>query len=176
MSFCDHCEGQRFDRAQVLRALRAVRNQLRDTKTSAEAEHVIALVSQMARLTPNEAGTYKDLGLAYYRAGRDSEAAIQLLMTALLGHEDAEALGALGQIHLNAGRLDRAAPALRRAVALDPTSAQARYVLARTLQRLGRNDEANQELAEFNRLRATMFDEQRLKFESDIAASTRTAQ
>jgi hypothetical protein len=25
MSFCEHCEGQRFDRAQVLRALRAMR-------------------------------------------------------------------------------------------------------------------------------------------------------
>ena len=25
MSFCDHCEGQRFDRAQVLRLLRATR-------------------------------------------------------------------------------------------------------------------------------------------------------
>lgn len=25
MSFCEHCEGQRFDRAQVLRALRAAR-------------------------------------------------------------------------------------------------------------------------------------------------------
>jgi hypothetical protein len=24
MSFCDHCEGQRFDRAQVLRVLRAL--------------------------------------------------------------------------------------------------------------------------------------------------------
>jgi hypothetical protein len=25
MGFCDHCEGQRFDRAQVLRTLRATR-------------------------------------------------------------------------------------------------------------------------------------------------------
>jgi hypothetical protein len=25
MSYCEHCEGQRFDRAQVLRALRASR-------------------------------------------------------------------------------------------------------------------------------------------------------
>jgi hypothetical protein len=25
MSFCDHCEGQRFDRARVLRALRQLR-------------------------------------------------------------------------------------------------------------------------------------------------------
>jgi hypothetical protein len=29
MSFCEHCEGQRFDRARVLRALRHVREQLR---------------------------------------------------------------------------------------------------------------------------------------------------
>ena len=30
MSFCVHCEGQRFDRARVLRALRQVRTDLRD--------------------------------------------------------------------------------------------------------------------------------------------------
>lgn len=29
MSFCDHCEGQRFDRARVLRALRETRQRLR---------------------------------------------------------------------------------------------------------------------------------------------------
>lgn len=28
MSFCEHCEGQRLDRARVLRALRHVRQQL----------------------------------------------------------------------------------------------------------------------------------------------------
>jgi hypothetical protein len=28
MSFCDHCEGQRFDRARVLRALRQLRRDL----------------------------------------------------------------------------------------------------------------------------------------------------
>jgi hypothetical protein len=28
MSFCEHCEGQRFDRAQVLRILRATRRAL----------------------------------------------------------------------------------------------------------------------------------------------------
>jgi hypothetical protein len=29
MSYCEHCEGQRFDRARVLRALRKVRQDLR---------------------------------------------------------------------------------------------------------------------------------------------------
>jgi hypothetical protein len=28
MSYCDHCEGQRFDRARVLRALRQVKRDL----------------------------------------------------------------------------------------------------------------------------------------------------
>lgn len=30
MSFCDHCQGQRFDRARVLRALRQLRQELRE--------------------------------------------------------------------------------------------------------------------------------------------------
>jgi hypothetical protein len=29
MSFCDHCEGQRFDRSRVLRALRQMRREWR---------------------------------------------------------------------------------------------------------------------------------------------------
>lgn len=38
MSFCEHCEGQRFDRARVLRALRQLRRELRATdRTAAEA-------------------------------------------------------------------------------------------------------------------------------------------
>ena len=130
----------------------------------------------MIRLVPNEANGHKDLGLAHYRAGRDDEAAIELLMMALLGKEDGEALGALGQIHFDAGRLDRAESALRRAVALDPTRAQARYVLARTLLRLGHNTEAHEHLAAFEQLRVRAFDEQRRKFDSDIRAKSAPAQ
>jgi hypothetical protein len=49
MSFCDHCSGQRFDRAQVLRALRAARRKVRREKTSAAAEEAIALVIEAVR-------------------------------------------------------------------------------------------------------------------------------
>jgi hypothetical protein len=42
MSFCEHCEGQRFDRARVLRALRQLRRELRGTnRTAAEAVSAI---------------------------------------------------------------------------------------------------------------------------------------
>jgi hypothetical protein len=39
MSFCDHCEGQRFDRARVLRALRQVKQEVRrgDCRSAPEA-------------------------------------------------------------------------------------------------------------------------------------------
>jgi hypothetical protein len=37
MSFCEHCEGQRFDRAQVLRVLRATRRALHKRTRADEA-------------------------------------------------------------------------------------------------------------------------------------------
>ena len=37
MSFCEHCEGQRFDRAQVLRVLRDTRRTLRKHSLADEA-------------------------------------------------------------------------------------------------------------------------------------------
>ena len=39
MSFCEHCEGQRFDRARVLRALRQVKKDVRggDCRSAEEA-------------------------------------------------------------------------------------------------------------------------------------------
>ena len=37
MSFCEHCEGQRFDRAQVLRVLRAARKKLPKHRRADEA-------------------------------------------------------------------------------------------------------------------------------------------
>jgi hypothetical protein len=42
MSFCEHCEGQRFDRARVLRALRQVQRELRAARAGAHSERAIA--------------------------------------------------------------------------------------------------------------------------------------
>lgn len=38
MSFCEHCQGQRFDRARVLRALRRVREDLRAAHGGAKVD------------------------------------------------------------------------------------------------------------------------------------------
>jgi hypothetical protein len=39
MGFCEHCEGQRFDRARVLRALRASRRTVRKNSRADQALH-----------------------------------------------------------------------------------------------------------------------------------------
>jgi hypothetical protein len=49
MAFCDHCEGQRFDRAQVLRALRDLRKDLRRSPASESAERVLQLAIEAVR-------------------------------------------------------------------------------------------------------------------------------
>ena len=41
MSFCDHCEGQRYDRAQVLRVLRETRRKLRTQAGPCRADEVL---------------------------------------------------------------------------------------------------------------------------------------
>jgi hypothetical protein len=49
MNFCDHCEGQRFDRAQVLRALRATRTRLRTEGMPNRADQALALAIAAVR-------------------------------------------------------------------------------------------------------------------------------
>ncbi len=49
MGFCEHCQGQRFDRAQVLRTLRATRKRLQKSKRSGPVDHALALAIDAVR-------------------------------------------------------------------------------------------------------------------------------
>jgi imidazolonepropionase-like amidohydrolase len=49
MSFCDHCEGQRFDRAQVLRVLRATRKRLRRSDVACTVDQSLAMAIEAVR-------------------------------------------------------------------------------------------------------------------------------
>jgi len=61
------------------------------------------------------------------------------------------AYAAMAQVHLKEGRYADAAEVSRRALDLDPAHEQARYALATALLRLGRTDEGQKELDEFQR-------------------------
>jgi hypothetical protein len=49
MGFCEHCAGQRFDRAQVLRALRAARRRLPKRARSSPADEALVAAIQAVR-------------------------------------------------------------------------------------------------------------------------------
>jgi hypothetical protein len=49
MSFCDHCQGQRFDRAQVLRVLRDTRRRLRESQDSKAIDGALMLAIDSVR-------------------------------------------------------------------------------------------------------------------------------
>jgi hypothetical protein len=49
MSFCEHCEGQRFDRARVLRALRQLRKELRSGHDRRRADEAVDLALETVR-------------------------------------------------------------------------------------------------------------------------------
>jgi len=49
MSFCDHCQGQRFDRARILRALREARKQLRQQNDTDSADLALGAVIEKVR-------------------------------------------------------------------------------------------------------------------------------
>ena len=48
MNYCEHCQGQRFDRARVLRALRQVREDLRN-EGARQADEALALALNAVR-------------------------------------------------------------------------------------------------------------------------------
>ena len=49
MSFCDHCEGQRFDRARILRVLRESRKRLQRSDAICSADQALASVIDAVR-------------------------------------------------------------------------------------------------------------------------------
>jgi len=49
MSFCEHCEGQRFDRARILRVLREARQKLRRSATTCDADQALVSVLDAVR-------------------------------------------------------------------------------------------------------------------------------
>jgi hypothetical protein len=48
-NFCEHCQGQRFDRARVLRALRQVRERIRTARTAPTPDAALLLALDAVR-------------------------------------------------------------------------------------------------------------------------------
>jgi tetratricopeptide (TPR) repeat protein len=116
------------------------------------------------RIAPNDRDAHFDLGEVYRAQDELVEAEVEYLVAALIDPASAKTFGMLGQVEAAAGRDEDAVVMLRRAVALDPGLLDARYGLSRALLRLGRTEEAQQELRAFEQAQARAMEEQRRQF------------
>ena len=119
------------------------------------------------RIQPGEAGhrdAHFDLAEVYRGQDKLDEARVEYLAAAMIDPTSAKTFGMLGQVEAAAGRDEEAVAMLRRAVTLDAGLLEARYALSRALLRLGRTEEAHQELRAFEAAQAKAMDEQRRQF------------
>ena len=130
------------------------------------ANAITALRRQVA-VNPGNAEAHRRLGDNYVRQGRTMEALSEFTAALLVDPRNVLSFVGVAQLHLNAGRHAEAARAARAALALEPAQAQGHYVLATALVRLGQADEAQREMAEYQRLQAAAADASRRKFERD---------
>jgi tetratricopeptide (TPR) repeat protein len=119
---------------------------------------------QRVQIAPNDRDAHFDLAEVYRGQDKLAEARVEYLVSALLDPTHAKTFGMLGQVEAAAGRDEEAVVMLRRAVTLDAGLLEARYALSRALLRLGRTEEAQQELQAFEAAQAKAMDEQRRQF------------
>jgi tetratricopeptide (TPR) repeat protein len=128
----------------------------------------IGAFRQAVRLAPNDGTAHKELASAYAADARHEEAFGELIAALLIDARDAQAHAAIGALFIDAGRDGEAVGALTRALELAPARHEPRYALARALTRLGRSDEAAQQLALFEQARRAALERRRRDIADEV--------
>lgn len=131
----------------------ALMNNANDPATRAEAQE---LFERELGINPGDALSEYQLGELMWIANRPQDALRRFERAIELQPGFPDALVAAGKVLIASGQASRAIELLTRAVALEPSSEVAHYRLAQALQKTGDRTRAEQELAEFRKLRAAM--------------------
>ncbi len=101
---------------------------------------------------PNDGAAHQDLGDTYARLSRSDEALAEFAMALTIDANRAPAYASLAQLYLRQAQYDDAVNAANRALTLDASQPETHYALGTALMRLGKADEGEKELKEFERL------------------------
>jgi tetratricopeptide (TPR) repeat protein len=106
-------------------------------------------------IDPNRAQAWYNLGLAQH-AGNELDAALASFQRAAeLDPRDADSLYFVGVCYQEMKQYDKAIATLEKTLQIEPLHASAEFVLARSLQRTGRIDEAREHFKRFQHLTST---------------------
>ena len=121
-------------------------------RSQQDYDGAIEAFSRRIALVPNDAMAHHELAEMYFRVGRLDDALAEHTVALMIDPRRADSHVGVAQVHLREGRFAEAAAAAKRASELAADHKEARYVLATALLRLGRADEGNRELQEYQRL------------------------
>jgi len=105
-------------------------------------------------LAPDRPGVYRGHAAVLLKAGKADEAVAALQKELALSPADPRCLALLGKAHLQRKDYEKAVENYRRALEAGPVDAETRLGLATACARLGRNDEADASMREFEAMRA----------------------
>ena len=135
--------------------------------SQADFERASEALRKQVAVNPNNADAHRRLGDSYARQERTREALAEFTAALLVDRSSVLSYVGISQIHFRAGNYQPAADAAASALAIDRSQREARYVLAMSLLRMGKTDDGNRELQEFQRLQAELSAETQRKFEMD---------
>jgi len=118
-----------------------------------DQERALALYQEASSLAPSWAQPHYRIGRTLIRSNRLDEAEAALARALEREPKMAEAVVFLAAIHLQRGNLGQATGELERGVALNPRYDKVYYYLGQAYRRAGREAEARQALAQYEKLR-----------------------
>lgn len=131
----------------------ALMNNVNDEASRKEAQ---ACFERELALNPSDGLSEYQLGELMWLAGRGDEALRRFLRGVKLQPTFPDALIAAGKVLIASEQPARAVAVLEKAVSLDPSNEVAHYRLGQAFQKLGKQESAAREFAEFRRLRSAL--------------------
>jgi tetratricopeptide (TPR) repeat protein len=135
--------------------------------TQADFAAVTQALRKLVVVNPNNADAHRRLGDAYARQELPMQALAEFTAALLIDRRNVLSHVGISQLHFREGRHQAAVHAAESALQLQPSHAEARYVRAMSLMRLGQMGEGQRELQEFQRLQAEAAAITQRKYETD---------
>ena len=133
----------------------------------ANFDGAVAAQARRIEINPNSSDAHRQLGEAYLLQGRVDEGIAEFTVAVFLNPGSAAAHVGASKAYLRANRYAEVVTSARRALEVDSTLTETRYVLSSALTRAGHTEEGARELQVFQQQQAEATESRRRQYELD---------